>query len=122
MTIDLKGSSDRSVMVEPLQVKPKEFFILGLTSTGQVFRPSDWAERLCGILSCYRPQGRQNSQQHLVYSPYAQPTVIDGIRCVVIDERLRDIEPMAMNFVFNFVKDNDLELRDICMLPTSKSY
>ena len=28
-----------------------EFFILGLTSDGKQFRPSDWGERLCGAFA-----------------------------------------------------------------------
>ena len=104
-------------MAEPHMVKPKEFFILGLTSSGKVFRPSDWAERLCGVLSCYKPPGRLQSQQHLAYSPYAKPIVINNVKCVVIDERLYDLEPMAMTFVLNFAKDNDLQLLDACLLP-----
>jgi len=104
-------------MAEPSQVKPKEFFILGLTSAGRVFRPSDWSERLCGVLSCYRPPGRQQSQQHLAYSPYAKPILMNNIKCVVVDERLREIEPMAMTFVLNFARDNDLQLLDACLLP-----
>ncbi|WP_370262260.1 DUF3579 domain-containing protein [Limnobacter sp.] len=104
-------------MAEPETVKAKEIFIVGTTSKGKVFRPSDWAERLCGVLSCYRPPGRHSSQQHLVYSPYAKPIVMDGVKCVVVDERLRDLEPMAMNFVLNFAKDNDLQVIDACLLP-----
>ncbi|HEX4844448.1 MAG TPA: DUF3579 domain-containing protein [Limnobacter sp.] len=104
-------------MAEPPKVKAKEFFIVGTTSTGRVFRPSDWAERLCGVLSCYRPPGRQSSQQHLAYSPYAKPIVMNGVKCVVIDERLQDVEPMALKFVLNFARDNDLQLLDACLLP-----
>ncbi len=104
-------------MAEPPKVKPKELFILGLTSTGKPFRPSDWAERLCGVLSCYRPPGRQQSQQYLAYSPYAKPIIMNRVKCVVIDERLRDIEPMAMTFVLNFARDNDLQVLDACLLP-----
>lgn len=104
-------------MAEPPKFKPNELFILGLTSSGRTFRPSDWAERLCGVLSCYRPPGRQHGQQHLAYSPYAKPIVMNGVKCVVVDERLRDIEPMAMTFVLNFARDNDLQVLDACLLP-----
>ena len=104
-------------MAETPKVKPKELFILGLTSTGKLFRPSDWAERLCGVLSCYRPPGRQASQQHLAYSPYVKPILMNGVRCVVVDERLSQIEPMAMTFVLNFARDNDLQVLDACLLP-----
>lgn len=104
-------------MAEPPVVKPKEVFILGLTSAGKPFRPSDWAERLCGVMSPYRPPGRQASQQHLAYSPYCLPIVMNSVKCVVVDERLRELEPMAMNFVLNFAKDNDLQVLDACLLP-----
>lgn len=104
-------------MAESSAVMPKEIFILGMTSKGKVFRPSDWAERLCGVLSVYRPPGRLRSGQHLVYSPYAKPIVMNGVKCVVVDERLREVEPMALNFVFNFARDNDLQIIDACLLP-----
>ena len=107
-------------MAEPAKVKPKEGFILGLTTAGKPFRPSDWAERLCGVMSPYRPLGRQAGQQHLAYSPYCLPITISNVKCVVVDERLRDLEPMAMNFVLNFAKDNDLQVLDACLIPDPK--
>ncbi|NJM32113.1 MAG: DUF3579 domain-containing protein [Limnobacter sp.] len=87
-----------------------------MTQAGRVFRPSDWAERLCGVLSHYRPPGRQ-SNRHIGYSPYAKPTLVNGIKCVVVDERLGSLEPKAMNFVLNFAKDNDLQVVQACYLP-----
>ena len=39
--------------------QPREFFIQGLTRDGKPFRPSDWAERLAGAMSCFRPDGRR---------------------------------------------------------------
>jgi hypothetical protein len=82
------------------------FVILGQTSEGQRFRPSDWAERLAGVLAPYRPPGMSGG--HLSYSPYGVPRIIHGIRCVVIDSRLRDIEPLAWKFVHDFATDNHL--------------
>ena len=37
--------------------KPRDFFIQGITLDGRTFRPSDWAERLAGAMSCFRPGG-----------------------------------------------------------------
>ena len=31
----------------------EEIIIVGITSTGETFRPSDWVERLCGCMSLY---------------------------------------------------------------------
>ena len=33
--------------------RPENFIIVGLTLDGKKFRPSDWAERLCGIMSAF---------------------------------------------------------------------
>jgi hypothetical protein len=95
----------------------REFFIQGITSDGKQFRPSDWAERLCGVMSCFRPEGSGGPNAHLQYSPYVQPTVIGGVKAVVVNEELKDIEPLAWHFVLDFAKDNDLQIVDACLLP-----
>ena len=83
------------------------FVILGKTSGGETFRPSDWAERLAGVMAAFRPR-RAGSQQHLTYSPYVVPSSHRGIKCVVVDPALRDLEPMAYSFMLSFARDNDL--------------
>lgn len=93
----------------------KEFFILGVTSNGKQFRPSDWSERLCGAMSCFQQGGGRNA--HLKYSPYVRPILLNGIRSVVVNEELRQIEPLAYHFVVDFAKDNDLQVVDACLLP-----
>ncbi len=95
---------------------PKEVFIQGITSQGRVFRPSDWAERLAGVMSQFRPGGAQPGS-HLSYSPWCVPTVIGGIKCVVVNAELRDHEPMAWDFVMNFARDNDLQVGEACLIP-----
>ena len=82
-----------------------EFVIQGITEDGKTFRPSDWAERLCGVMAAF------GSDQHLAYSPYVHPITSNAIRCVVVDMRLEGIEPMAYRFLLSFAKDNDLKVR-----------
>lgn len=84
----------------------QSFIILGVDSTGRRFRPSDWADRLCGVMSSFRPAGMAASP--FSYSPFVQPSMREGSRCVVVDARLRDIEPMAYDFLRKFARDNDL--------------
>jgi hypothetical protein len=36
---------------------------------------------------------------------------------VIVNEALRDLEPMAWDFVMNFARDNDLQVTDACSLP-----
>ncbi|WP_431479129.1 DUF3579 domain-containing protein [Massilia eburnea] len=98
-----------------------EFFILGLTTDGKQFRPSDWAERLAGVLSCFRPEGSGGRHAHLQFSPYVTPTVVNGIKAVVVNEGLREIQPMAYNFVKEFAKDNKLQVVEACLLPDEKT-
>lgn len=94
-----------------------EFFILGLTSDGRQFRPSDWADRLCGVMSCFRPEGSGGLNAHLGYSPYVRPTVLNDVKAVVVNNDLQKIEPLAYHFVRNFAKDNDLQVIEACALP-----
>jgi hypothetical protein len=88
----------------------RQLVILGVTEEGQRFRPSDWAERLAGVMAQFRPPG--SAPSHLTYSPYALPVIIDGERSVVVDERLRDLEPLAWKFVVDFARDNHLKTQE----------
>ena len=100
-------------MVSP---SAKEVFIQGITHDGKTFRPSDWADRLCGVMSPFRPGGPQPGS-HLTYSPWCVPTVVNGVKCVVVNAALREAEPMAWDFAINFARDNDLQLVEACLLP-----
>ena len=82
-----------------------EIVIQGVTESGQPFRPSDWAERLCGMMSIF------GEDRHLSYSPYLKPIIAAGLRCVVVDVKLEALDPMAFRFLLDFAKDNELKLR-----------
>ncbi|MGN6388344.1 MAG: DUF3579 domain-containing protein [Burkholderiaceae bacterium] len=107
-------------MSDPIPSSDKvasEFIIQGVTKDGKPFRPSDWAERLCGVLACFRPSGPRGPNAHLQYSPYVRPIMINGVRSVVVNEALRELEPLAYHFVRNFAQDNDLQVVEACVLP-----
>lgn len=91
---------------------PGELIIKGIVRSGGQFRPSDWAERLCGVLAAYRPGHVATRGPVFGYSPYVQPTMIAGVRCVIVDPRLRQLEPKAWDFVVGFARDNDLVTMD----------
>lgn len=99
-----------------LSPSAKEVFIQGVTHSGRTFRPSDWAERLAGVMSQFRPGGNLPGA-HLSYSPWCIPKVINGIKCVVVHTDLRDFDPMAWNFVMGFARDNELQVVEACLLP-----
>jgi Protein of unknown function (DUF3579) len=66
----------------------KEVYILGLTKAGKPFRPSDWAERLAGVMSQF-----------------------GEVKCVVVQREMRDFNVMAWDFCINFARDNDLQVQ-----------
>lgn len=88
----------------------KQFVIYGVTESGARFRPSDWADRLAGVMAQFRPPG--SAASHLTYSPYVLPTLIDGVKGVVVDQRLRELEPLAYKFVVDFARDNGLKTEE----------
>ena len=99
-------------------VKPRQFYIHGLTLEGHIFRPSDWAERLAGAMSSFRPGGSSGGIGAFIgYSPYCVPQVVDSVKCVLVSEALKGIEPMAWDFVMNFARDNQLQVAEVCVLP-----
>jgi hypothetical protein len=53
----------------------------------------------------------------LQFSPYVTPTLINGVKSVAINAKLRQLEPMAYHFVISFAKDNDLQMVDACLMP-----
>jgi len=82
-----------------------EIVIRGMTHDGKTFRPSDWAERLCGVLSVF------GAEKRMEYSPFIQPITSAGVKCVVVDKRLEEVEPMAFKFLLSFASDNELQVR-----------
>ena len=111
-------------MAEPVikrQPQPREFFIQGVTSDGKQFRPSDWAERLCGVMACFQPEDSGGRNARLQHSPYVRMVNLGKIKSVAVSEALREIEPLAYHFVLNFAKDNDLQVVDACLLPEPES-
>ena len=92
----------------------RRLVIQGLTRDGKPFRPSDWDERLAGVMSTFRPGGSAGGPgAHIGYSPWCVPRIVDGVRSVIVDEAVRALEPMAWDFVTNFARDNELVTREL---------
>ena len=98
--------------------QPRKYSIQGVTLEGRTFRPSDWAERLAGAMSCFRPDGVHGGIGAFIgYSPLCVPRTVNGIKCVIVSEALKGVEPMAWDFVMNFARDNHLQLAEACLVP-----
>ena len=88
---------------------PKEVIILGMTTSGQTFRPSDWSERMAGVMSSFRPGGAVPGD-HLSYSPWCVPNTLDGKKCVIVHTDMREDNVMAWDFVMGCARDNQLQV------------
>jgi RimJ/RimL family protein N-acetyltransferase len=87
------------------------YIIKGITQTGDVFRPSDWADRLCSVLSLFVPNNKPrpvNGTNVVIFSTLVMPTLIDGVRSVIVDKKLNNLEPLALDFALSFARDNNL--------------
>ena len=98
----------------------KKLYILGITNQGKTFRPSDWAERLAGVMSQFRPGGSSRPGGHISYSPWCVPTSIGNTKCVIVHGELRDHNVMAWDFCVHFAQDNDLQVSDTRPHPPEK--
>lgn len=91
---------------------PEEIVIYGTTSSGKTFRPSDWAERLCGILSSF------DKDHRLAYHQWVRPLLVGKIRSVAVGRQLETINPPMFRFLMDFAADNDLRVLDADALAT----
>ncbi|MFZ1891023.1 MAG: DUF3579 domain-containing protein [Formosimonas sp.] len=87
-----------------------ELIIRGVTLDGKQFRPSDWAERLCGVMKCFETDDSQYG--HLTYSHYVRPISIQNIKCVAINTNLETELPVAYKFFLDFAASNKLQTVD----------
>ncbi len=103
----VKAISASEKAVTPARTENKrEIVILGVTYNGKAFRPSDWAERLAGIMSTF------GGDEQLRYNPFVRPVTLDGVRCVHVSPELAVTEPRAYQFLMDFAKDNELKVLD----------
>jgi len=81
--------------------------IEGIREDGSRFRPSDWIERISATLATFGPDHR------LRYARGVQPKVINGQKCLVVDNLLREEDPAAYEYVLAFAKANQLRMKQM---------
>ena len=102
--------------IEPI----KELLIKGIRYDGSTFRPSDWAERLCGVAALLDSdaiapiRAHQAARPGFYCSSHVRPAIIGGVICVIVDLRLRDLEKRVWDFVTGFAHDNNLIMLEYC--------
>ena len=93
----------------------KRFKILieGITAAGDLFRPSDWAERIGGSLSTFK-------NHRIYYSPLLKPSYKEGHRCLILDPKLQDRYPALYKHILDFSNKNNLRICYINMEDEKK--
>jgi Protein of unknown function (DUF3579) len=84
-----------------------EIIIQGLTKAGKPFRPSDWVDRMCSTYATF------GADHKLKYSPYLRPRVVDGVRCLAVDLKLKDINPEGYAQLIQFAQENNLNVTNL---------
>lgn len=86
--------------------KHQEIFIQSLTRAGKPFRPSDWVDRMCSSYATF------GSDRKLRYSPYLKPEMMNGIRCLAVDLKLKESNPEGFEELMQFASENNLNVLD----------
>lgn len=85
-------------------IPASRIIIQGTTPNGRPFRPSDWAERISGVMSTFGGDHRMS------YSPYVKPLNFEGVKSVAIDRKLQEVDARAFDFLLTFARDNGLQV------------
>jgi len=83
-----------------------EIIIEGNTRAGKPFRPSDWVDRMCSTYATF------GEDRKLKYSPYLKPKVVNGVRCLAVDLKLKAVNPDGYAQLMHFAEENKLNILD----------
>jgi len=83
-----------------------EIIIEGNTRAGKPFRPSDWVDRMCSTYATF------GEDRKLKYSPYLKPKVVNGVRCLAVDLKLKTVNPDGYAQLMHFADENKLNILD----------
>jgi hypothetical protein len=83
-----------------------EIIIEGNTREGKAFRPSDWVDRMCSTYATF------GEDRKLKYSPYLKPKVVNGVRCLAVDLKLKAVNPEGYAQLMHFAEENNLNVLD----------
>lgn len=79
-----------------------------VSEDGRKFRPSDWIERISTQAAEFGPDHK------IHYSLAVRPQIINGNKCLVIDQSLKNDNPSVYAHIMAFVKANNLKVHEEC--------
>ena len=90
-----------------MEIEDSGYLILGTSSNGHKFRPSDWVERLATLFAVF------DSGHRLRYDPRVRPASREGQKCLFVAGVLAKREPEAFRFIMDFANDNRLVVETV---------
>lgn len=82
----------------------QEIIIQGITLAGKPFRPSDWVDRMCSTYATF------GDDKKLRYSPYMKPKLVNNVRSLSVDMKLKEVNPAGFEQLIQFAKENQLSV------------
>jgi len=81
------------------------WLIEGTMQNGRTLRPSDWVERISGVMA------RFGADHRLRYGA-VRPCFVKGKKCLLVQKSLEREDPAAFAYVSEFVRSNGLAMQD----------
>ncbi len=82
--------------------------IRSVNEDGRKFRPSDWIERISTTMATF---GKDN---RLHYSNDVRPSMVEGEKCLVVENSLKETNSTAFEYIMAFVNANRLQMNQVC--------
>lgn len=111
LTVNISMSTEQNAtqanhVANHSDINNSEIIIEGNTRAGKAFRPSDWVDRMCSTYATF------GEDRKLKYSPYLKPKVINGVRCLAVDLKLKVVNPEGFIQLMHFADENQLNILD----------
>lgn len=84
----------------------ERLIIEGIREDNKKFRPSDWAERISATLASF------GSDHRLRYSEYVHPCIINDEQCLIVNLKIKETCPEALDFILHFARQNKLRIQE----------
>ncbi len=82
------------------------WLVEGTMQNGRTFRPSDWVDRVSGVLAKF-------GADHRLRYGAVRPCYVKGKKCLLVQKTLERDDPVAFEYVSTFVRTNGLQMHDL---------
>ncbi len=88
------------------------WLIEGTMQNGGTLRPSDWVERVSGVMAKF-------GADHRLRYGAVRPCFLKGKKCLLVQKTLEHDDPAAFEYVSAFVRANGLQMSDVLATNTT---